>query len=144
MTWNSVLKASLKHWISRWRSHQTKFSNIEKGDSAELLAYRFLRAGGYRIVARKYQRRAGEIDLIGWDGGVLAFVEVKYRTELEHGRPEEAVNRHKQKQISRVAREYRNTHHLHGINYRYDIVSIQGLGGSRRLRVIKDAFKEIS
>jgi len=116
-------------------------NHLGKGDSGELLAYSYLRRNGYKIVARKYRRRFGEIDLIGWDKNVLVFVEVKFRSHLEHGRPEEAVNQHKQRQISRVAREYRYRHKLHGINYRFDIVSIQG-SGNPRLQIIKDAFKD--
>jgi putative endonuclease len=117
-------------------------ANRKKGDAGEFVAYDFLRSNGYRIVARKYRRRSGEIDLIGWDKDVLTFIEVKFRAHLEHGRPEEAVDFRKQKQISRVAKEYRITHRLHDINYRFDIVSIQGSGPDQSLRVIKDAFKE--
>jgi putative endonuclease len=117
-------------------------ANRWKGDSAELAAYHFLRRNGYRIVARKYRRRSGEIDLIGWDGDILAFIEVKFRTCLEHGRPEEAVNWRKQKQISRVAKEYRTIHKLYDINYRFDIVSIQGSPENRAVQIMKDAFKE--
>jgi Holliday junction resolvase-like predicted endonuclease len=38
-----------------------------------------LRRNGYVMVARNYtaQPMKGEIDLVGWDGAVLAFVEVK-------------------------------------------------------------------
>jgi putative endonuclease len=118
------------------------FANRKKGDAGELSAYDFLRSKGYQIVARKYRRRSGEIDLIGWDGDILAFIEVKFRANLEHGRPEEAVNLRKQQQICRAAKEYRMTHQLRDINYRFDIVSIQGSGQDWSLRVIKDAFKE--
>jgi putative endonuclease len=108
----------------------------------EWVAYDFLRSNGYQITARKYKRRSGEIDLIGWDKDILVFIEVKFRSQLDHGRPEEAVDFRKQQQICRVAREYRNTHRLHDINYRFDIVSIQGVQEGQCLRLIKDAFKE--
>jgi putative endonuclease len=117
-------------------------ANLDKGNSAELLAFDFLRGKGYRIVARQYRQRYGEIDLVGWDGEILAFVEVKYRAHLEHGRPEESVNKRKQRQICRVSKEYRIRHKLHDINYRYDIVSIQGSLSAPRIKLIKNAFKE--
>lgn len=120
---------------------ESQQSHLEKGDSGELLAYSYLRRSGYKIVARKYRRRSGEIDLIGWDKNTLVFIEVKFRSYLQHGRPEEAVDRHKQRQICRVAKEYRNRYKLHGINYRFDIVSIQGRGDPC-LQIIKDAFKD--
>ncbi|MEW5978394.1 MAG: YraN family protein [Acidobacteriota bacterium] len=117
-------------------------SNRVKGDSAEVLAYEFLKKDGYRIIARKYRRRFGEIDLIGWDRDILAFVEVKFRSQLEHGRPEEAVNRHKQRQICRVAREFRRRHHVQDRCFRYDIVSVLGSQEGPVFRLIKDAFKD--
>ena len=45
----------------------------------ETFAYWYLRRNGYVMVARNYtaQPMKGEIDLVGWDGAVLAFVEVK-------------------------------------------------------------------
>ena len=57
------------------------------GRRAEDLAHRFLRRRGMLIVARNYRppSGAGEIDLIGWDGDRLAFVEVKSRASGEFG-----------------------------------------------------------
>ena len=143
------VRGLLSKWAARFHepaasSRQTnpKSANRKKGDTGELLAYHFLRSNGYQIVARKYKRRSGEIDLVGWDKDILVFIEVKFRAHLEHGRPEEAVDFRKQKQICRVAKEYRITHQLHDINYRFDIVSIQGFDQDRSLHVIKDAFKE--
>jgi putative endonuclease len=121
-----------------------KSLNRKKGFAGELEAYRFLRQNGYRVVARNYRKPFGEVDVIGWDHGILAFVEVKMRLGGEHGRPEEAVNRSKQKRICRVAREYRARHSLHAINYRFDIVSIDSTEGETRLQLIKDAFKDSS
>src|SRR5215467_1751224 len=108
-----LTKLNVKDWISGLAARVRQpgnslpgetFANRKKGDSGEWLAYRFLRSRGYQIVARKYKRRSGEIDLIGWDRQTLAFIEVKFRTGLEYGRPEEAVNGHKQRQICRVAK----------------------------------------
>jgi putative endonuclease len=116
--------------------------NKVKGVTGELEAYRFLRQNGYRIVARNYRKRFGEVDLIGWDKDVLVFVEVKTRLSGEHGRPEEAVTRSKQKQIRRVASEYRASHRLHDINYRFDVISIQKSGSNCPPQLIKGAFKD--
>ena len=120
--------------------HQGDFLNKQNGSTGELRAYRYLRQHGYKIVARNYRKRFGEVDLIGWDGETLAFIEVKSRTSQARGRPEEAVHRAKQRQICRVAREYRSRNHLHDINYRFDIVSIDGTSGQERLELLKGAF----
>ena len=118
--------------------------HLKRGKAGEQLAYRFLRKNGFRIVARNYRKYYGEIDLIGWEKSVLVFVEVKLRSSSDHGLPQEAVNLAKRRQICRVAKEYRNRHQLHDINYRFDIVSIQGKAGQERIEILKDAFKDLT
>jgi putative endonuclease len=134
------LFAVLKRAFNKPRSSESP--NKQKGASGEIEAYNFLRRSGYKIIARNYKQRLGEIDLIGWDGDVLAFVEVKYRASAQRGRPEESVTRFKQKQICRLARQYRARHNLHDINYRFDVVSIQERTGPVPLQLIKNAFND--
>lgn len=64
------------------------------GRRGEEEAYFHLRKLGYVMVARNYRspRRRGEIDLVGWDGDVLCFVEVKTRTTHDVKPAEAAVN----------------------------------------------------
>jgi len=118
--------------------------HLRRGKAGEQLAYLCLRKNGYRIVARNYRKYYGEIDLIGWEKSVLVFVEVKLRSSSDYGLPQDAVNLAKRRQICRVAKEYRNRHQLHAINYRFDIVSIQGKPGQERVEILKDAFKDLS
>ncbi len=53
------------------------------GHSAEWRAVWRLRLAGYTILARRYKTKLGEIDIVARRGGVLAFVEVKAREDLE-------------------------------------------------------------
>ncbi len=78
------------------------------GMRGETYAYWYLRRQGYTIVRRNYRtpHRRGEIDLIGWDGPVLAFVEVKTRTTATGGPPERAVDAAKQQEVVGMARDY--------------------------------------
>ena len=52
------------------------------GVRGETYAYWYLRRNGYVMIARNFTYRGvkGEIDLVGYDGETLAFVEVKTRT----------------------------------------------------------------
>lgn len=53
------------------------------GLSAESRAAAYLLAKGYRIVARRFKSRVGEVDIVARRRGVLVFVEVKARPTLD-------------------------------------------------------------
>jgi putative endonuclease len=65
--------------------------HLRTGRAGETAAYLFLRQQGYRIITTNFRTRAnrGEIDLIGWDGDVLCFVEVKRALERASPRPKQ-------------------------------------------------------
>ena len=113
------------------------------GRRGEEEAYFRLRELGYVMVARNYRspRRRGEIDLIGWDGGVLCFVEVKTRTSHDVKPAEAAVNRHKQYELRAVAREYLRRL-LSEQNWRFDMASVyfENAAGHVRFELFKNAF----
>ena len=60
-------------------------AHMATGRQGEEEAYFHLRRQGYVMVARNFRspRRKGEIDLIGWEGDVLCFIEVKTRTSRD-------------------------------------------------------------
>lgn len=111
----------------------------------EMEAYFHLRDRGYRIVAKNFRapHNRGEIDLIGWDHGVLCFVEVKTHAHVGLVPPEMAVDKGKKQHILSVARRY--VRRLPGNKTppcRFDIVSVV-LGDDKRkptIRLFKGAF----
>lgn len=94
------------------------------GDDGERLAARYLKREGYRIVARQWRGRTGEIDLIARQGKTVVFVEVKTRRPDPGSRPEEAVNFHKQRQLTRAGYEWMKRYGRDGWSYRFDVVAI--------------------
>ncbi len=52
---------------------------LRKGRNGEWFAAIALRCKGYRIVARNFRMRSGEIDIIARRGDLVIFVEVKAR-----------------------------------------------------------------
>lgn len=79
----------------------------------------------------------GEIDIIGKDGPVLTFIEVKYRHDLSKGDPAEAVHGRKQDRIRNTARGYLYFRGLgEEIPCRFDVVTILG----EEVRLIRNAF----
>ncbi len=68
------------------RSHSDESpEHLRTGSRGEEDAYFELRKLGYVMVARNFRspRCHGEIDLIGWEGDVLCFIEVKTRKSHE-------------------------------------------------------------
>lgn len=58
-------------------------ARYRRGHAAERFAALTLMAQGYRILARRYQSPAGEIDLIASRGRRLLFIEVKQRATID-------------------------------------------------------------
>jgi putative endonuclease len=114
------------------------------GREGEEAAYWHLRREGFIIVDRNY-RPAGshtEIDLIGWDGGTLVFIEVKARGPQALVSPEAAVDRDKERYLIAAAREYRRRAHRLGAPVRFDIVSVVAGPDGRKIEHFRDAFRE--
>jgi len=122
-TW-AVLRAL--DWLAEQTLPAEKIAEHHRtGRRGEEAAYFHLRKLGYTMVARNFRspRCRGEIDLIGWEGDVLCFVEVKTRTTRDVKPGEAAVDRHKRRQIAAVIREYlRRLPPL--CQWRFDVVSV--------------------
>jgi putative endonuclease len=115
------------------------------GVRGETYAYWYLRRHGYVLVARNYTSPGlkGELDMVGYDGPVLAFVEVKTRavSEREQPTPEEAVNADKRRFIARMARQFLRTRRAEAVPYRFDVLAIETRAGARpAVRLHKGAF----
>jgi len=73
------------------------------GQRGEELAADYLRQAGYRILARNWRCREGEIDIVAADRRVLVACEVKTRSSTRYGTPLEAVTRQKRNRLRRLA-----------------------------------------
>jgi putative endonuclease len=118
------------------------------GIRGETFAYWYLRRHGYVIVSRNFRVPGvkGEIDLIGFDGTTLAFIEVKTRTgkdQASTGLPEDAVTPNKRRFLSRMARQFLMDRRLKDVGWRYDVLAIESQAGTRpRVRLHKAAFTD--
>lgn len=118
------------------------------GVRGETYAYWFLRRQGYIPIARNFMVPGvkGEIDIVGYDGATLAFVEVKTRvfeadTHSAQPPPEEGVNWAKRRNLVRMARHFLRIRRLEPISYRFDVVAIESREGLPPLvRLYKAAF----
>jgi putative endonuclease len=114
----------------------------ELGKTGEDLACAELERRGYAIIARRYRRRRGEIDIIARDGETLVFVEVKARDGHDFGDAAEAVTRWKRRRMVRIAIDYMMQHHISESDgpCRFDVVAIHVDTGAPAIEVFQNAF----
>ncbi|HET8678326.1 MAG TPA: YraN family protein [Blastocatellia bacterium] len=128
-------------------------SHLELGERGERAALEYLRDHeGYHIVAINFRTPVGrglrgqkvtaEIDIIAYDGDVLAFVEVKTRSSDERVAPERSVDLRKQRQIARAARRYRRMMRVSQELYRYDVVTVLGRAAGDRIELLRGYFDD--
>ncbi len=115
--------------------------HLDLGARGEALAGKYLRRAGYRLLARNFRCRYGEIDLVAEEGGNLVFVEVKTRSSAGFGHPLEAVDRHKQGQLIRAAHVYLREQAAEERFCRFDVVAVTfGGDGAPIIELVKNAF----
>ncbi len=106
-------------WLRQWWSLDGRL-----GARGEAAAERYLRGLGYVILARQLRNVGGELDLIARDGETIVFIEVKSRQSSGHGRPEEFVDREKQRRIARAALAFLKRRRWLDRRTRFDIIAV--------------------
>ncbi len=139
----AVTLRSLDWLIARIGRPDDKPEHQQTGRRGEEAAYFYLRQLGYVMVARNFRspRRRGEIDLVGWEGEVLCFIEVKTRTTRDVKPAHLAVDHDKQSELIAMAHEY--LHHLRKLPpWRVDVISVYFEEPARapQMELFKNAF----
>lgn len=139
-------EASVSGAVAREEPPEKKMQARRTGVHGETYAYWYLRRHGYVFVARNYMPRGvkGEIDLIGYDGETLTFVEVRTRTvrpDALPALPELSVTTDKQRVVVRTAQRFLRERHVGECPCRFDVLAIDNRPGTRpEVRLHKDAF----
>ncbi len=116
--------------------------DLRPGQRAEILACRYLRARGLKLLAANYRCRYGELDLVMRDGAVLAVIEVRARRSDRYGAPEASLTARKVRCLTRAARCFIHDHpQFGGMMLRFDVVGILGRGNRPRIRWIRNALQ---
>lgn len=131
-------------WVARRTLSPDKTPGHQRvGRRGEEDAYFYLRQLGYVMVARNFRssHSRGEIDLIGWEKDVLCFIEVKTRTTHDVKPAEAAVDRDKQRTLTRVAGDYLR-HLALPCQWRFDVVTVyyEGKPSQPRFELFQNAF----
>jgi putative endonuclease len=135
------------------KSQQDLPSHLLLGQRGERFALEYLKhRRAYQIVARNVSIPLGrnlrgspirgEIDIIAYDDETLVFIEVKTRSSEDIATATAAVDRAKQRTVTRTARAYRRLMHLDQVPYRFDLVTIVFHGEVPTIRLHKGYFRE--
>jgi putative endonuclease len=127
----------------RTLAHVSSDSHLQRGAASEHLAADYLQARGLVVLARNVRCRAGELDLVCLDDGVLAIVEVRQRVSIDFGGALASVTWRKQRKIVRATQYFlqRKAEWRRHV-MRFDVLAVQGApDGAHRIVWIKDAFR---
>lgn len=109
------------------------------GKEGEKQAAAFLAKAGYTILQTNYVYDKAEIDILAQKGGILAAVEVKTRTTLDFGLPQDFVKPRKMQLMAKAVNEYIIQNDL-DVETRFDIVAIHKSGSTWHIEHLEDAF----
>lgn len=111
----------------------------ELGKKGEDAAVQYLLQRGYKIIERNWTYQKYEIDIIATNPEFIVFIEVKTRSSLRWGNPEEAVSNAKIKRIVEAADFYLREKNIN-LPARFDIISAIWTGKTFEIDHIDDAF----
>lgn len=114
-------------------------SHNELGKLGEQLAIDFLKRAGYEIVETNWVFQKAEIDIIARRENLLSVVEVKTRTGIGFGLPQEFVDRKKIRLLIKAVNEYVTARNL-DVEVRFDIIGIHKVDSQFKITHLTDAF----
>jgi len=114
-------------------------SHNDLGKFGEELAVDFLEKNGYEILETNWVFDKAEIDIIAQKNGILAIVEVKTRSSIEFGLPQEFVKPKKIKLLLKAVDEYVVQNDL-DVEVRFDIIAINKENNYFNIEHIEEAF----
>ncbi|MDP5082582.1 MAG: YraN family protein [Winogradskyella sp.] len=111
----------------------------ELGKKGEELAVEFLLKNGYDIIERNYRFDKAEVDIIALKKDVLAIVEVKTRSSIDFGNPQDFVKPKQIKNLVKAVDAYVIEHNL-DLEVRFDIIAIVKEKKRFEIEHLKNAF----
>ena len=114
-----------------------RVAHARAGEDAAEASYR---ARGYRIVARNWRCRLGELDLVVERRGVLVFCEVKARRPGAFAGGYEAVTARKQAKLRALAEAFLGDARVRPKALRFDVASVSIRGERVDVQMFEDAF----
>ena len=114
-------------------------SHNDLGKLGEEMAIEFLKKNDYQILETNWVFQKAEIDIIAQKGNVVAAIEVKTRTSIDFGLPQDFVKPKKIQLLVKAVNEYIITHNL-DVDVRFDIIAIRKNQNEYIIEHLEDAF----
>jgi putative endonuclease len=111
----------------------------ELGKLGEEMAVEYLQKNGYAILDSNWTFQKAEVDIIAQKEHILAIIEVKTRSSLEFGLPQDFVKPKKIQLLVKAVDNYVTTKNL-DLEVRFDIIAIHKEGKSFVIEHLIDAF----
>lgn len=111
----------------------------ELGKEGEKLAIEYLQRKNYKIITTNYRFQKAEVDIIAQKGDVLIALEVKTRSTLYFGNPEEFVSQKKIHLLIKAIDNFVTEQNL-DLEVRFDIIAIIKQKNTFQIKHLKDAF----
>jgi putative endonuclease len=114
------------------------------GNKGEQLALNFLKKKGFRVLETNYRCPRGEIDIIARQKECLVFVEVRTKTNLAFGSPEESITNAKKRHLESAVNHYLQNQAKMPPSWRIDLVAIEIESDNKLKRIehIENAIEE--
>ncbi len=114
-------------------------THIELGKWGEEIASDYLKKKGFEIIEKNWRYQHLEIDLVARKDNVLVFVEVKTRSGIAYGYPEQSISGEKAVRLIEAAHAYIENN-AHPPYFRFDVISIMRSGNNYELKHFEDAI----
>jgi len=129
-----------------WKNSEQhkRLTKDELGKNGEKRAEEFLKAKGYKIIARNVRFSVGEIDFIAQVEKTLIVIEVKTRQSAEYCHPMEVVDKKKRQKIKQMAMQYYRDkrYAAKGFSIRFDMITLIWPEGEQpKIEHFIDAFR---
>jgi putative endonuclease len=111
----------------------------ELGKLGEELAAEYLQKNGYAILETNWVFQKAEIDILALKNNTLAVIEVKTRSSIEFGLPQDFVKPKKIQLLVKAVQAYVTENDL-DLDVRFDIIAISKKGQEFVIEHLTDAF----
>lgn len=111
----------------------------ELGKQGEEISVQYLMNHGYLILERNWRFSKAEVDIIATKGDVLIIVEVKTRSNIYFGNPEDFISSKKKKLLISAANEFITTRDL-DFEVRFDILAVEISQNDTKIKHIEGAY----